>query len=111
MHGYCVRASNAGRKGHAQMARIALGAKFTLVDRRKRQARDNGDAVIAFLAIDGDMRIAKAVKVGGRKLAVAAFGFLQAEHVGLRLLQKPPDGCDPQPDRIDVPRREGQFQG
>ena len=44
-------------------------------------ARDDGDAVIALLAVDRDVLVAELAELAERKLRVGAFGLLQAQHV------------------------------
>ncbi len=74
----------------------------------KRQLGDSGHAMIAGLAADGDVRIAKLKENLARKRLPHAFDFLQAEDVRLGLLQKARNKSGTQPDAIDVPG--GDFQ-
>src|SRR5262245_28351197 len=71
-------------------------------------ARDRRDAVIAFLAVDFDVRIADLGEGLPRKFVVGAFRFLQAEHVGGKALEEPLDQRQPQPHGIDVPRGDDE---
>jgi hypothetical protein len=75
----------------------------------KRQARDDGDPVIAFLAKLGDVAIAQLLERRRRKLALRAFGLLKAEDVWGVLLQKAHNRSNAQADRINVPGGNFQF--
>ena len=94
--------------GRGDVAGIALAAEAAPVDRMKRQARDDGDAVIALLAVDLDVLVAGAAKRLQRKVGVRALRLLQAENVRLLFAQEPRDEADPQPDRVDVPGGDGK---
>ncbi len=91
--------------------RIDLVAEGANAGRLERHARDDGNAVIALLPVECDMLVAEALEALERKGIVRALGFLQAQHVRPRRLEKARDEIDPQPDRVDIPCREGQAHG
>jgi hypothetical protein len=64
--------------------------------------------MIAFLAIDRDMRIAELMESGQWKFAVPALCLLEAENVRRLFAQEAGHEIDPQTDRIDVPGGEGE---
>ncbi len=67
----------------------------------QRMLRQNGDAVIGLLSVRRDV-VAEVFDLSARKGVVHAFQFLQADHVGFRLLQpvgEVPETCL---DRVDV---------
>ena len=101
-----ARGLAAQRRVH--VAGIALAAELALPARENGMARDNGDAVIALLAVDRDVLIAELVKLRRGKFGVAALGLLQAENVGPLLAQIARHEADAQPHRIDVPCRNGE---
>ena len=90
------------------MAAVALLAEIAAVDVGEGMARDDGDAVIALLPVERDVPVAELVERGGREIRVRAFRLLQAQHVGLLLLQEAGDGLDAQADRVDVPGDDGE---
>src|SRR5689334_12210059 len=51
----------------------------------------------------GDDVVAERLEFEARKRLVDAFGLLQADHVGLALLEPGHQRLDPLPDRINVP--------
>ena len=69
--------------------------RFTRL-RDEGQARDDGNAVIALLAEFGDVVITHVPQRCGGKLALRALRFLQAQHVGLPVFEKPGDETDAQ---------------
>ena len=93
------------------MARIRLAAKAACLNGFKRMTRENGDAVIALLPVQRGMFIAKLLEALERKGVVRAFGFLQAENIGLRGFEKFRDKLDAQAHRIDIPCGQGQAHG
>ena len=95
---------------HGDVARIALGAEIAPARLGEREARDDGDAVVALLAVERDVLVAELAELAARKLPVGAFRLLQAEHVRLVLAEKARDEVDAQPHRIDVPGGEGEMQ-
>ena len=93
------------------MAAILLAAKCLAVLGCERQARNNGNAVIALLAKFGDVGVAQIMQGAGGKLALRAFGFLKAKHIGLELVQNPLNQTDAQADRIDIPGGDLECHG
>jgi hypothetical protein len=77
--------------------------KSRLIDFFQRMLRDGGDAVIALLAVDLDMLVAELAEGLERELVVRTFRFLQAQHVGLPLLQEGFHDRQAKPDGVDVP--------
>ena len=77
-------------------------------DRLERKARDNGDAVIALLAVEREMGVAEPLEPLCRKAVVRALGLLQAEHVGHHRAQEAGDEIDAQAHRVDVPGGDGE---
>src|SRR5579863_8159787 len=92
------------------MAAVAFLAEVAAVDVRERVARDDGDAVVALLAVERDVPVAELLERGGGKIRVGAFRLLQAERVRLLILEESGDRFDAQPDRIDVPSGEREAQ-
>ena len=85
------------------MARIALAAIFIGTDFLERQARENGDTVIALLAVDRLMHISQFPKgIAGKEL-VRTFRFLQAQNIQLCLFQQAKRLRCAQANGIDVP--------
>ena len=76
---------------------------------RQRQARNDGNAIIAFLAPVGLMPPAGLRQRVGREMRILGFGLLKAQHVDVVPVQKLEDEWQAQPDRIDVPG--GKFHG
>ena len=77
--------------------------KLSLGRGAERQLGYRGDAMIAGLAADGDVRIAQLQENLARKQLLHAFDFLQAKDVGPRLLQEAGNQSGTQPDAIDIP--------
>ena len=69
-------------------------------------SRDDGDAVIALLAVHQDMLVAAAPKRLVRKIVGAAFDLLKTQDIRPIAVEKPADEVDAQPYRIDVPGRD-----
>ena len=69
------------------VAAIVLAAELPAVDVEERQPRDDGDAVIALLAVDRDVPVAGVAEGAMGKIGVRALGFLQAEDVRALFLQ------------------------
>ncbi len=93
---------------HRDVARIVLAAEGTSINVCEGMTGEDRNAVIALLAVDGDVHEPHATHVGQRKLAVHALGFLEAEHVGTVLRDEAGDRLDPQADGIDVPGGDRQ---
>ncbi|MNI80156.1 hypothetical protein D3C73_1366630 [compost metagenome] len=70
---------------------------------QRRLAREQGDAVVAFLAMEMHV-ITKGLDLGQRKLIVADLGFLQADHVWLMLFDQRRQLMGPGAQAIDVER-------
>jgi len=82
----------------------------------QRRARDDGDAVIALLAVHRLVCIAGVGQLARRELLVAALDLLQAQDIGPVLAQEIEHDRQPQANRIDVPggeaeRHEGGASG
>ena len=88
---------------HRDVPAIDLAAEVLHVDPLERNARDHGDAVIAFLSVDRDVLVAETLETLHRESVVRALGLLQAEHIGLCAFQEPGDQINSQPDRVDIP--------
>jgi hypothetical protein len=93
------------------MSGVAHIAEITTFRLRERQSRNERDAVIPFLPVDLDKLVTGAAQVRKRKFGIAAFGFLETEHVRLMLLQEVNDQRHAKPNGIDVPGRDFQQQG
>ena len=72
----------AAAEPHPHVARVALGAEVARDRLDDRQPRDDGDAVIALLAVERDVLVAELAELAERELPVRAFRLLQAERVG-----------------------------
>ena len=94
--------------GAAQMPGLGGAAEALPGQGAKRQFRNRGDAMIAGLARDLDVRIAKFQEDLARKQLLHAFDFLKAEDVRPRLRQKAGYQSGTEPDAIDIPG--GDFQ-
>src|ERR1700733_2501168 len=96
-------------EGHAHMPGILLAAKALGFGPGEGEPRENGDPVVALLAVDRLVDVAELLQRFGRKEVVDDLRLLQAENVrGLR----PQESChlaEAQPDGVDVPGRELQF--
>src|SRR5690606_37221591 len=90
---------------------VAHGAHVARMLADKGVAREDGDAVIALLALHGDVIVAGLMEGAPGKLVVRALGLLEAEDVRLVVLQEPGHEADPQPDRVDVPSGDGEGHG
>ena len=92
----------------ADMAAIALVGEIMRLGTGEGQARENGNAVIALLAVHGDVLVSELAEIGERETVIRAFGFLQAENIRALLGQEFLHEAGPEPDRIDVPCCNGQ---
>ena len=97
--------------GRGDVAGIVLAAEAAPVDCCERQARDDGDAVIALLAVDRDVPVAGLAERLLRKIGVEALGLLQAEDVRTVLSKEAAHQVDPQPNGVDVPGGDGERHG
>ncbi|MNN41816.1 hypothetical protein D3C81_1559560 [compost metagenome] len=70
---------------------------------QRRLAREQGDAVVAFLAMKVYV-VAQGLDLGERELLVADLGFLQADDVGLVLFDQRRQLVGPGTQAIDVER-------
>src|SRR3977135_1811286 len=93
------------------MPAVGLAAEVAQAGGIERQAREHGDAVIALLAVERDMRIAEPRESLERKLVVRTFGFLQAEHVRPLGLDETRHQVDAKPHGVDVPGRDRDVHG
>src|SRR5206468_11799167 len=69
------------------------------------------DAVMHPLSVEHDMLIAALLERIGGEDTVEDLRFLQAQDVGLLLVDQPLDECRPRPYRVDVPRGNLQSLG
>ena len=90
-------------KAYTHMAAVALVTKIARMLRVKRDARNNGNPVIAFLAELSDVSISHIIQWAWRKLALWTFGFLQTQDIWLCLIQKALHQADAKANRVDVP--------
>src|SRR5690606_41643647 len=74
----------------------------------ERNARDRGNAVIALLAVDLQMIIAKLAESSRWKLVIRALCLLKAEYIWLMLFQEALHQWHSQAHGVDVPG--GNFQ-
>ena len=89
-----------------EMAGVVLAAELECVRPGEGQPREDGHAVIALLAVNGLVDIARLAEGLAREEVVDDLGFLQAEHVRLLLLEQLQDQLLAQADRVDVPGGE-----
>ena len=94
-----------------KMAGVAFGAKISLGEGGKGNARNDRDPVIALLPVDRDMRIAGLPERPEGEIAVGTLRFLQTQNVRLVLEEKPHHEIDAQAHRIDVPCGDGKGHG
>src|SRR6185437_618748 len=85
--------------------RVALVAGKAAFHIGRRLARQQRDAVIAALAERLDV-IAEAFELERREILGEAFDFLQADDIGLRVLQPGQQMRQPRFDRVHVPRSD-----
>ena len=93
-------------EAHLDMPAIHVVAQADGVFFGEGPLREDGDAVIALLAVDGLVDIAQLPERLGGKEVVHDLGFLQAEHVGLLPPEEQVDEAEPQADRVDIPGGE-----
>ena len=92
------------------MSGVALETELSFFSIFKWQTRNDGDAVVALLAVDGDMFISKFANFGIGELAIATLGFLKAKNVRLMFNQESSDEVPAMTDGIDIPACNLQFQ-
>ncbi len=92
----------AGKLGQG-MAAILLLAPIPAVGRLERQARENGDAVVALHAAQMDLAIAQRPDRLEGKILRLGLHLLQADDVGLPFAREPREGIQTLADGIDVP--------
>jgi hypothetical protein len=93
-----------------EMTRVLAIAEPERLGLCEREARQDGDAVIAFLAGAGDMGVAELPQLLEREAVVRTFRLLETQDIGPGRRQKALDQPDPQPHRIDVPCRDAKLQ-
>src|SRR5712675_2853999 len=91
------------------MAGIVLAAKGERTGLAKRQSREDGNPVIALLAVDRLMDITERVERIRREELIPDLGFLEAKHVGGVVFEELAGQLGAKADRIDVPG--GEFNG
>src|SRR5262249_22647366 len=91
---------------HREMTTVALAAERMRHGRLERQAREHGDAVVALLAVERAIAVAKARKTFVREFVVRALRLLQAENVRANRFEEPRHQIDAKAHRIDVPGRD-----
>src|SRR4029079_16115903 len=90
------------------MTGVVLAAKAARRAAGKGPPRDNGDAVIALLAVDENVIVAAPAKgLVGEEL-LAALDLLQAEDIGRVRIEKGADEIDAPAHGIDVPGGDGE---
>ena len=92
-------------EGVAPVIPAAPGAGAGLVELDPRQ---DGDAVVALLAVDHEMGIAERGHRLAREGLVGGLGLLQADHVGRHLVHEARQVVEPLAHRVDVPGRQAQ---
>jgi hypothetical protein len=91
------------------MSGVPHAAKFFSFDIVYWQTRNDGDPVVALLAMNCDVLIAKLAKVRTWKFDIATFCFLKAKQIWLALFQKIYNERETQTDGIYVPGSDLQF--
>ena len=91
------------RQAHRGMTPVTQTIPVARLKHLDRDPCHNCDAVIALHAVDQPMGIAQRLESRVRKGIVDGLGFLQTQHIGLRLGEIALDIGDPQTDRVDVP--------
>ena len=109
MQGDLVFQTGAFSQHHRDVPAVDLAAEILHVDALERNARDDGDAVIALLSVERCVLVAETLEALQREGVIRTLGLLQAEHIGLRALQEPRDEIDAQADRVDIPG--GDLEG
>src|SRR5687767_12022912 len=85
------------------MARLAIVLPVVTPAVVQRDAAQDGHAVVHFLAIELMMDISARVEKLRREDKVLGLGLLEAEYVGLLLVEQALDDRDPGSNRVDVP--------
>ena len=98
-------------KADADMAAIIFCSENSAFLACKRQARDNGHAMIAFLTVHCDVGVAEPFKITAWKLIIWALCFLQTQHVWTRFFQEALHKTRTKTDGVDIPSGDGQAQG
>lgn len=93
----------------ADVAGFAIGLPVEPVILGKGNAAEDGDAVVHFLTMDGDVFIAERAKRRVREIAVDDLRFLKAQDVGGGFAEELLDDVHAEPHRIDVPRRNADL--
>jgi hypothetical protein len=106
-----VRQSGPLAERDRDMPAVALAA--IVADRRRleRQSRNHHHAVVAFLAVERDVLIAKSLEALARKTVVRTLGLLQAQDIGAHRFDEFGDQIDAETHRIDVPGGERYLHG
>ena len=102
----CVRGAAIERD--RQMPRVTAPANIAALYLGERNAREDGDAVIALLSGDRDMVEAERAERQLGEEAVNAFDFLETENVGPLRAGQAFDEIETQADRVDVPGGEAK---
>jgi hypothetical protein len=97
------------RYSYGQMSSVTLETEFFFFNIFKWKTRNDGNAMIALLAIDRDMFISEFTNFRIRELAIATFSFLQAKNVWLMVHQEFSDEVAAMTDRIYIPGCNLQF--
>ncbi len=111
MDGHAGGAVRLWTERHGDVAGVAPAAHVQAVDAREREPGQDGDAIKTLVPGVGDVRVAEGAKVVQRQAVVGALGFLKAQHVRPRGREEAADLLDAQPDRVDVPGRDGKAHG
>ncbi len=91
------------------MARLAIVLPVVAPAVVERHPAEDRDAVVHLLAIELVVNVAARVEQVGRKDDIERLGLLQAEDVGLLIVEQPRDDGGARAHRIDVPRGNLEF--
>src|SRR5262245_65630986 len=81
VHGDLVFQTGAFSEHHGDVPAIDLAAEILHVDPLERNARDYGDAVIAFLSVESGVFVAETLETVNRESVIRTFRGLQAQEV------------------------------
>src|SRR5690606_30348218 len=95
----------------AEVSAVTHLAEADFFNFAQRMAGNGCHPMIAFLATDLDMIIAKSAQRFERKQIIGALGFLKAKHVRLVVLQKLLNKRHAQAHGIDIPSSNGKNHG
>ena len=87
------------------MSAIGFTGPFTMRNPADRLARKNRHTIIAFFPPNRLIGPASLGKGRRRKMLIFGLRFLQTQHIDIGILQKLKNKRQPQPYRINIPRR------